>query len=165
MRFIRLTVLGCGLPAVLIASTPASAQGLDAARAFTTKLYAAYQTGEPDYLGRDAEGTFTPPLLALIRRDQASTPSGDVGVLDGDPICDCQDAGGLKMTRLVVEAAGPKAARAKVTLRFPGETRRVTLELKAIRGHWRVADVHTAATPSLVLLLRDGLDERAPAVR
>jgi hypothetical protein len=148
--------LCCGL----VAASHASAQGLDDARAFTTKLYAAYETGSPDYLGRDAERTFTPSLLALIRRDRATTPSGDVGILDGDPICDCQDTGGLKMTGLVVEPAGPQAARAKATLRFPDETRSVTLDLKAIHGHWRIADVHTAATPSLVRLLKDGLGEQ-----
>jgi hypothetical protein len=149
----------------LVVSTPAHAQGLEAARAFTRKLYAAYQAGNPDYAGRDAAATFAPPLLALIRRDQATTPSGDVGILDGDPICDCQDTGGMRMTHLGVKEAGPNAARAEVTLRFPGETRSLTLDLQAVRGHWRVADVHSLATPSLARLLADGLRERAPQRR
>jgi hypothetical protein len=144
------------LIAAVVCATSAQAQGLDAARAFTAALYRAYQTREPDFTGREAAATFAPRLLALIRRDQASTPSGDVGILDGDPICDCQDAGGMRMTHLAVEGAGPGRARAIVTLRFPTETRSLTLDLLAHGGRWRVADVHTKETPSLVRLLQEG---------
>ena len=146
----------CSL-ALVAAPLCAQAQGLDGARAFTLRLYDTYRKGEPDYRGRDAASAFAPPLLDLIRRDQATTPSGDVGILDGDPICDCQDAQGLKLTRLAIDAAGPGQARAKVTLRFPGETRSMGLDLVREGGRWRVADVHTRDTPSLVRLLRDGL--------
>lgn len=141
-------------------ATAAHAQSLDAARAFAAGLFAAYRTGEPDYLGRQAESTFAPHLLALIRRDRASTPAGEVGILDGDPVCDCQDAGGLRMTGLAMEAAGPQRARAKVRLHFPDETRSLTLDLVAVGGGWRVADIHTRETPSLVGLLEAGLRER-----
>jgi hypothetical protein len=158
---------GFALAAMLLAgcaglATPAQAQPLDAARAFATALYTAYGTGDPDYLGADASKTFAPHLLALIRRDRANTPAGEVGILDGDPICDCQDAGGLRMTNLVVKAAGPQRAQARAVLHFPGETRAVTLDLESVRGHWRVADVHTRATPSLAGLLEDGLQASAP---
>ena len=144
------------------------AQGFDSARAFTLHLYEAYRTGAPDYLGRDAQRTFAPHLLELIARDRATTPSGDVGILDGDPICDCQDAGGVRATHLTISAVGPGRARARVTLRFPSETRDMTLDLVvtwaaargAGRGEWRVADVHTRDTPSLVRLLEHGLHDR-----
>jgi hypothetical protein len=147
----------CALIAALITPVAAQAQTLDAARAFTRTLYAAYRAGDPDYLGRDAGRTFAPQLLALIRRDAASTPEGEVGVLDGDPICDCQDPGGLRLDRLAIRPAGSGRARAEVTLRFAGETRRMRLSLLAIHGQWRVADVNTRETPSLVRLLEAGL--------
>jgi glutathione S-transferase len=150
--------------AALMIPISAQAQGADTARAFTLHLYEAYRTGAPDYLGRDARRTFAPPLLALILRDRATTPSGDVGILDGDPICDCQDTGGVRATHLTITAAGPGHARARVTLRFPSETREMTLDLVAGRetgrGEWRVADVHTKETPSLVRLLEHGLHDR-----
>jgi hypothetical protein len=147
--------------AVLGAVTPAPAQGDGAARVFTHRLYDAYRTGAPDYLGRDARRTFAPQLLALIRRDRASAPPGEVGLLDGDPICDCQDAGGLRLTHLAITAAGPGRARARVSLRFPPvETRVLTLDLVAEQGEWRVADVHAAETPSLVRFLEQGLRGR-----
>jgi hypothetical protein len=158
----------CAVLAAAIAPLSVQAQGVDAARAFTLHLYEAYRTGAPDYLGRDARRTFAPKLLALIVRDRATTPSGDVGILDGDPICDCQDAGGVRATHVTISAAGPGRARARVTLRFPSETRDMTLDLVATRGatqgagwgEWRVADVHTRETPSLVRLLEHGLHDR-----
>jgi len=150
--------------AALMTAISVPAHGADTARAFALRLYEAYRTGAPDYLGRDARRTFAPPLLALILRDRATTPSGDVGILDGDPICDCQDAEGVRATHLTITAAGPGRARARVTLRFPSETREMTLDLvagrDAGRGAWRVADVHTSETPSLVRLLQQGLDDR-----
>ena len=142
---------------VSLVSAPASAQSLEAARTFTRHLYAAYQGGDPDYLGRDARRTFAPQLLALIRRDAASAPAGEVGILDGDPICDCQDPGGLRLKRLAVRHTGPGRVRADVTLRFPDETRSMRLSLVAVHGRWRVADVRTRETPSLVKLLQAGL--------
>jgi len=150
----------CAVSAALMAPVCVQAEGDSSARAFTLHLYEAYQSSTPEYLGRDARLTFAPRLLALIRRDRATTPSGYVGILDWDPICDCQDAGGLRATSLVISAAGPGRSRARVTLRFPSETGVVTLDLVSTPGEWRVADVHTRDTPSLLRLLEHGLHDR-----
>jgi hypothetical protein len=148
----------CAALAALSVPAPVRAQGDQAARAFTRRLYEAYRSGAPDYLGRDARRTFAPRLLTLILRDRASAPPGEVGLLDGDPICDCQDAGGLRLTGLAITTAGSGQARARVTLRFPpAETRVLILDLAAERGEWRVADVHAPETPSLVRYLEQGL--------
>ena len=34
-------------------------------------------------------------MIELIRQNAKLTPEGDVGEIDGDPICDCQDSGGI----------------------------------------------------------------------
>jgi hypothetical protein len=135
--------------ALMLGPACAQAQTLAAARAFTTTLYANYARREPDYLGRQAPNVFAPALLALIRRDRASTAPGDAPNLDGDPICDCQDTGGMKVASIVVGPAPKGHARATVTLAFGRERRVVTLDLAPQAGRWRVADVHTADTPSL----------------
>jgi hypothetical protein len=80
--------------AVLASTSGASAQTPADGRAFVTGLYGAYNGGEPDYLGRQAGAVFSPRLLSLVRKDQAATPEGEVGALDWDPICDCQDSTG-----------------------------------------------------------------------
>ncbi|MDB5484012.1 MAG: hypothetical protein JWO83_5065 [Caulobacteraceae bacterium] len=139
--------------AALLAPLQAQAGRLDTARTFTERLYEAYQHGHPDYLGALARVTFAPRLLALIRHDEAAASPGDVGVLDGDPICDCQDDAGLKAERIEIENVATGRALATVTLRFPAEATKVRLDLVSRRGRWRVADIRTKDVPSLVGLL------------
>ena len=137
--------------AMAMAAT-AHAQSLESAQGFVAGLYHAYETSQPNYLGRRAAGVFSPRLLALIRRDERNA-HGEVGALDGDPICDCQDAEGVRLTGLSVGPAGPGRATARVRLRFPDGPRTLTLDLAAFGGQWRVDDVHIKDTPSLVRLL------------
>jgi len=139
------------LPALALAA-PASAQTAAEARGFVTGLYEAYAHGEPDYLGRQARAVFTPRLLGLIRRD-ARNAHGEVGALDGDPICDCQDASGLKPTWVGVDHIGPGHASVRVDLHFPDGHEVITLDLLSVAGRWRVDDIHSPSTPSLVKLL------------
>ena len=141
-----------GLAAALMAATAAAAQSLESAQGFVAGLYHAYERSQPDYLGRRAGGVFSPRLLGLIRRDERNA-HGEVGALDGDPICDCQDPDGVRLTALTVTPAGPGRATARVRLRFPDGPRAMTLDLTAVAGQWRVDDVHTKDTPSLVGML------------
>jgi hypothetical protein len=142
-----------------LAALPATAcaQDLAKARAFVTGLYAAYaRSPGPDYLGRQAKDVFSPALLTLIRREAAHTPEGEVGALDGDPFCNCQD---YKITavQVAVAASGSRHARADVGFLNVGQKQRVTLDLVAAAGQWRVDDIHEDGMPSLVALLRDSL--------
>ncbi len=143
--------------AVLALAPGAQAQTLEDARGFVAGLYRAYaRSPEPDYLGSRARTIFSPRLLSLIRRDEQSA-KGDVGVLDGDPICDCQDPDGIRLVGLDVGPAGPGRAIARVRVHFAGErAEAMTLDLVSIRGRWRIDDVHTPDTPSLVRLLEMG---------
>jgi len=142
--------------ALLLAAAPtmAAAQSATSARTFAAGLYARYARGEPEYAGKDAGATFTPKLVRLIREDQARA-RGEVGALDGDPICDCQDPGGLKLVGLSVTPAGPGKATAVARIQFPqSEPEAIRLDLVESGASWRVSDVHTADMPSLVALLQ-----------
>jgi hypothetical protein len=150
--------------AALLAPMQAQAGGVDSARAFAQGLYEAYRHGEPNYLGERAGTTFAPHLLALIRHDQATTPPGYSPNLDWDPICSCQDAEGLRTERVDAREVGPGRVLATVTLRFPAEVATVKLDLVSSRnGGWRVADVRTKETPSLVALLEKEESDAAKA--
>jgi hypothetical protein len=127
-------------------------QSLDEARTFVQRLFQGYEHGSPDYLGPQARRIFSPRLLGLIRRDERLA-HGEVGELDGDPICDCQDSADLGQVRVEVEDAGPGRARAHVRFVLQTEPRRATFDLVSAGGHWRIDDVHTNDTPSLVRLL------------
>ena len=144
------------MAAMIAVAGSAHAQTLADARGFVTGLYAAYAHSEPDYLGPMARQVFSPRLLGLIRRD-ARNAHGEVGALDGDPICDCQDPDGVRLVGLDIAASGPGRATARVRLHFDGSrAEAMTLDLVSVRGQWRVDEVHTKDTPSLVRLLGGG---------
>ena len=141
------------LVALLAIAGAAQAQSLANARGFVAGLYDAYAHSDPDYLGRQARRVFSPRLLALIRRD-ARDAHGEVGALDGDPICDCQDWGKTGIDRLDVTSQGVGRATAKVRFRNQGQATDLTLDLVSFGGRWRIDDIHTNDTPSLVRYLQ-----------
>jgi hypothetical protein len=145
-------------------ATSAFGQPHPTAQAFVEGLYRAYQGhehdgGGPDYLGRQRDRVFAPKLIALMRRDAANTPAGEVGALDGDPICNCQD---YEISKVVVRIKDSGGGRASAEVHFDnsGRAEFVQLDLVSIRGGWRVADVHTQDTPSLVRLLEASAEPR-----
>ncbi len=144
-------------PPAPVRMTPA----LESARRFVQGLYAGYQHGEPDYLGKGADRVFSVRLLGLIRADQKATPDGDVGALDGDPICDCQDQ---QITDVVVDVTplAPGHVRARVRFHNLGQPHDMTLDLAMGRRGWRVDDIHTKDTPSLIRYLRDNRARPSP---
>ena len=88
-RAIVLAIVSLG---VLAGARPATTQADLGVRHFLADLYDQYKPGRPapHPLGKQAEQIFAPPLLGLIRRDQ-NREAGEVGALDYDPICACQD--------------------------------------------------------------------------
>ncbi len=135
--------------ALAMAATAAPA-GSASPQAFVTSLYAHYRRN-PDYspLLRPQD-VFAPRLTAAIRRD-AALAKGEVGFLDGDPLCDCQDSAGLSATVTPIGRPEPTTARVAADIRFAGNDRRhLQLSLVRVAGAWRIADVASAEEPSLL---------------
>jgi hypothetical protein len=108
-----------------------------------------------DVFGKDMAKIFHPRLIALIKEDERLA-QGEVGALDSDPICDCQDDTNLTFKIKTVSSAGPARATALVVRRSPNdqpEFEDITLDLARANGHWRVWDVRTKDTPSLRTML------------
>jgi hypothetical protein len=144
--------------AATLVTAPARAANDASPRAFVAWLYSHYPTSEhrPAFepFGPDMGRVFHPSLVALIKADQ-QLASGEVGALDGDPLCDCQDDGGLTFKVAQVRSAGPGRASAVVVRAYPGdrEVEDITLDLVQTQGQWRVWDVHSHDTPSMRALL------------
>jgi Protein of unknown function (DUF3828) len=141
VRAVAIAILVC---AAAIAG--ARADGPESPEQFLRRLHAGYaiETGPnaPDYLGKQAPKVFDPGLLSLILRDEA-TANGEIGLLDVDPICSCQDPGGLRVLRVAVQPLGASQADAVVTFSFPyhGQTETLRYQLVAVNGQWRIHDI------------------------
>lgn len=120
--------------------------------AFVERLYAGYR--DPDYspLVRP-ERVFAPPLVAAIREDQRLSRD-EVGYMDADPLCQCQDHAGLQPRIGEVRSSGRARASVSVGLDFGADRRAVRLSLVRTAAGWRIADVATPDSPSMLRELR-----------
>jgi hypothetical protein len=136
----------------LLAVLLAAAAPAEAPRAFVGRLYAGYR--DPDYspLARP-ERVFAAPRVAAIREDQRLS-NDEVGYMDADPLCQCQDPSGLRPRIGQVRTSGRARASVRVGLDFGADRRELRLQLVRTAAGWRIADVATADEPSLLDSLR-----------
>lgn len=128
------------------AQTPAQAE------TFVRHLYSKYTTpskhNSPDFLGREMSLTFSPALIRTIRAELRKTPKGDVGKIDSDPICNCQDWENLSIAKLDIAKTGDTTATANVVIKNMDATSTVKLLLVWTAQGWRIDDISTTDTPS-----------------
>ena len=140
------------LATLLSAYTP---QTTEAPEAFVRSIYAHYQSKMPNYSGKEAEAVFSPSLVQLIRKGQASA-TGFIGDLYFDPICSCNDVDGLTVESIAITSLDQNHALATVVLSFGNASREsLHLNLIASNGDWRVDDVSSTVVTSLRKLLND----------
>ena len=125
---------------MLLSLLLAGAQPAQTPRAFLERVYAQYRSPRFSPL-EHPERIFSPVLTAAIRRDQRLA-KGEVGYLDGDPLCDCQDYQRitLRIDSLRRPTRSTAAASVRVNLGFD-QPRRLRLNLVLTKAGWRVADV------------------------
>src|SRR4051812_26229189 len=90
--------------AALAATHPA-----ETPRQFVERTYRSYRSPRFSPLEQPARW-FAPALPAAIREDERLA-KGEVGYLDGDPLCDCQDY--LKLTARIRSLQRPSRDRAR----------------------------------------------------
>jgi hypothetical protein len=127
---------------------PGAAPAADSPGAFVTRLYAAYRN--PDYSPlAKPQRVFAPALVAAILEERRLSKD-EVGFMDADPLCQCQDASGMRPLVEAVHQAGGTAT-VRILLRFgPSERRELRLRLTRGAAGWRIADVATTDEPSLL---------------
>ena len=152
----HLTTLALAILALTtLAAVPARAADLAGAKAFVAWIYSHYPKSGPanqfDPLGNEAARIFHPSLIDLIKDDERV--GDDVAPdLTGDPLCDCQDNGGMAFTISSVRTSDFSRATATVVRRDAGDPaggETITLDLAQVDGGWRVYDIGTKDTPSL----------------
>jgi hypothetical protein len=135
-----------------VAAALLAAPAAESPRAFVERLYRGYR--DPDYNPLDRPGRiFAPPLVAGILEDRRLA-GDEVGYMDADPLCQCQDAAGLQAGIGDVRLSEPRAS-ARVRITFSGShPRDLRLDLVRTAAGWRIWDIATADEPSLLAGLK-----------
>ena len=123
---------------ILFALLLAASQPAEDPAAFIRRVYAGYAHSGYSPLAHP-EKLFSPMLTAAIRQDSSG---GEVGYLDGDPLCDCQDYDRISARILSIRRPSARSASARVHVTLgPKEVRDLKLSLVLTRSGWRIADI------------------------
>jgi hypothetical protein len=140
-----------------LAGISACDQQAQTAEDFLRNVYAPYESGNaPNPTGSAAPAMFEPGFLALIQRDR-QLANGEVGLIDHDPICACQDYDALTGITVSVERAEIDRAAAKVSFINASQPVTVGFQLVTVGGQWRIYDIEETGLPSLRNFLEAGI--------
>ena len=82
---------------------------------------------------------------ALIRETEALGEPGEYAYFEADPICDCQDDGGMALNSVTVTPTGANRVDATVVLEWagtqPAERKTQTFNLVDEGGAWKIDDI------------------------
>ena len=138
----------------LFAATPGQAQTPASAEQFLRAVYAPYTRGKTgDPTGSAAPNLFSAEILALIRKDQEIN-RGEVGAIDADPICACQDLDKLSKLKISVQPRLDGHANATVSFINFSHPTEVRFDLIPAGTEWRIDDISEEGIPSLRDLLK-----------
>jgi len=151
-----------GVPANAAAAAPPVAATSDAAdaKAFLEGVYAHYKTSKNSTFqpfDANAGEVLDPDTIALMQADEKAL-NGDLGDIDGDWLCDCQDYDSITAT-VTVQSATPTTARATADFHDRMDTspkpKHDTFDLVKTPAGWRIHDMGTTDQPSLRKVLQD----------
>jgi hypothetical protein len=131
-----------------------------AAEKFLRGIYTNYHAnghGVPNDKVKDAD-VYDASLIALMTADQKAA-DGEVGYLDGDPLCDCQDFD-IREVKLSIKPADKNRLDATVSFHNLDAQKTLHLLLVETPKGWRVFDVMSSEGS-----LREGLEKDIKLVR
>jgi hypothetical protein len=148
------------MPIAIAALLLAAASPPAGPQAVVEGVYALYRN--PDFNTFDHAERYFTPKLAKAMNDDATMDPGEVGFLDYDPLCQCQDDSGMK-TKVRSETQKGNTADVRVAVYFGTRDQRdIRLKLERTPAGWRIADIATKDDPSLLAeLIKSNRDRRA----
>jgi hypothetical protein len=121
------------------------AKEVDGATQFVHEIYSRYgpNGGPPSLFEENAGSIFHTSLVALAREDQTAVGPGEAGVIDYDPVCNCQDTDiKFKHLKIQIGAATGDSSRANVTFTdLNGLPETIVLVLRKENEQWRIYDI------------------------
>jgi len=147
---------------ILLAAAAAQPQP-PGARAWLEGVYAEYR--KTDFNPFDRPGRYFAPRLVAAMAEDARLAHGEVGYVDGDPICQCQDPAGMHPSIVRVTQQGKDKAIVQVSIGWDNDKPRPTrFSLVRMRDGWRIADVSSADEPSfLAAIEKSNREQRSKA--
>jgi len=144
-------------------ATAPAAGGQDAAdvKSFLEGLYAKYATPPTEAnafapMDKDAPQVFDKAMVDLLAKDAKLNGPDEVGFIDGDWLCDCQDYDKITAAA-TVQSASATEAKATVDFKVFGDAHRNAFDLVKENGAWRVHDVQDVGAKPPQPSLRTGL--------
>ena len=162
MRLRRIVLPG-SLFVLIFPATLAPAQDASSATNFLQAVYRQYENHGKgiNLTGSSAGKFFHSSLISLIKKDERAV-APEVGVLDGDPICSCQDWDGIWDLKIAIEM--PDSARAIAFVSFSlskdssaSDRRSLEITLAPEKGQWRIYNVFDKTDPHAPFDLRAAL--------
>jgi hypothetical protein len=149
-------------------AVPACGEDANSARQFLDSVYKQYahHGSGIDFTGPKARGVFDPSLIALFHADQKALGPDEVGVLDGDPICSCQDWDGIWNLKIDLQPLSDGRAKAAVSFALfapqagtDRDLRSLEMTLVSVGGQWRIWDILDKSDPKAPFDLRAELEK------
>lgn len=157
MTTLRFNLIIARLAATILlsATLPALAAPTETPETFVRRVYALYHDKGPGVSTSRPEGTrfFSAALLDAFAKDEEMA-HGEVGTIDADPICACQDFGKLRVRRVTVTSAGVDRVKARVEITNFGAPDTVTLTLVQTPAGWRIDDVGSQGMTSVMAVFK-----------
>lgn len=132
-----------------------SAKDTKGASEFVSALYANYSDSNYSPVDKNPESIFSAELVKLIREDEKQA-KGEVGVLDFDPLCNCQDSTGLKIEKIKIDSKS-NSTIAHVTFTISEIKNSLKLQLIKVKGKWLIKDISSEDIPSLYNYMKTAL--------
>lgn len=161
------------LLATVLSPGPSPAQPAVSPQTFLASVYRHYQQGGKgiDIGARSASRVFTRSLLAWVRNDAEASRPGNVGALDADPLCACQDWDRIWNLRIELqpEASGKVQAEVSFSIAPPerhrrADSRTLLLHLVSEHGAWKIDDITDRTNPRNPWNLRECFGDSALVV-
>lgn len=161
---LRSALTSFGAFGLVFVALPAIAAPAETPEAFARRVYARYRTSDAPGVPTDRKGGapyYTAAMLDLFARDE-DILHGEVGAIDADPICACQDHGTVRVKSVEITPGEAETVQARVRFTNLRYRETVTLTLAQTPAGWRIADVGSKDMKSVVAVLQDEIAHPTP---
>ncbi len=148
---------------IVFNAIPTFPQDQASAQTFLQSVYKRYGKGGPglNIDGPKARLYFSSSLLSLLHADQKAVGPDEVGVLDGDPVCGCQDWDAIHDLKIVLTPGEPGRLKATISFALFGADARPEQSLRSLEmtlvsrdGQWRIDNILDRSDPKAPFDLR-----------